>query len=354
MTSSLKKLTGMGGDVRKIAALLQKKAPPGHKLAYITEEEAQILKDRGGSGRPHEDTGIPSYEVEDTVQEQFGDFQPGGQTPQEVAASNADLYPRGELPQEPYTGTVFYPSERGMANVQPTATQQDIQNAYLAATTAPGDISLPPRTPTGREAFEMGAALGPEGAAPKPPAEPSLADQLSKTTGLSKDTLGRLGMAGLTGLLGARQAGRAAEAGQAGAQQMKALAAPYQQQGAQLQAQAQRGELTPAAQQSLRAMQAQAAQGIERRGGVGVMQAQQEIENLRQRLLQQQYDFGLKLSGIGDNIALGAIRTGMQADQYVNQLTSTYFNNIARIAAGGTPAEQTATRGATTQQIGVA
>ena len=33
MTSSLKKIIGMGGDVRKIAALLQSKAPKGHKLA---------------------------------------------------------------------------------------------------------------------------------------------------------------------------------------------------------------------------------------------------------------------------------------------------------------------------------
>jgi hypothetical protein len=67
---------------------------------------------------------------------------------------------------------------------------------------------------------------------------------------------------------------------------------------------------------------------------VGVQQGSQAVEALRQQLLQQQYDYGLKLSSIGDNIAMGAIKTGMQADQYANQLTSTYFNNIARIAAG--------------------
>jgi len=44
MASTLKKLTGMGGDVRKIAALLQKKAPPGHKLAYINDEEAALAQ----------------------------------------------------------------------------------------------------------------------------------------------------------------------------------------------------------------------------------------------------------------------------------------------------------------------
>jgi hypothetical protein len=147
----------------------------------------------------------------------------------------------------------------------------------------------------------------------------------------------RLGLAGITGLLGSRQAGKAAESGRAGAAQMQSIAAPYQQAGAQIQAQAQRGELTPQARQSLQAVQAQAAQGAERRGGVGAQQAQAQVEAFRQQLLAQQYDYGLKLSGIGDNIALGAIKTGLQADQYVNQLTNQYYGNIARVAFGSAP-----------------
>jgi hypothetical protein len=150
-----------------------------------------------------------------------------------------------------------------------------------------------------------------------------------------EDILGsRLGVAGITGLLGALQARKAGQGGQQGAQDIQKLAAPYQQTGQQLQAQAQAGALTPAGQQSLQALQAQVAQGVQARGGVGAQQAQAAVEQLRQQLLQQQYDYGLKLSGIGDNIAIGAIKTGMQADQYANQLTSSYFNNIARIASG--------------------
>ena len=57
----------MGTDVRKIAALLRAKAPEGHMLAYISPEEAQVLKDRGGSGKPHADTGIPSFELDDDL-----------------------------------------------------------------------------------------------------------------------------------------------------------------------------------------------------------------------------------------------------------------------------------------------
>ena len=154
---------------------------------------------------------------------------------------------------------------------------------------------------------------------------------------MSDETMKRLGLAGITGLLGSRQAGKAAAAGRAGSAQMQNIAAPYQQAGAQIQAQSQRGELTPQAQQSLQAVQAQAAQGAERRGGVGAQQVQAQVEAFRQQLLQQQYDYGLKLSGIGDNIALGAIKTGLQADQYVNQLTNQYYGNIARVAFGSAP-----------------
>ena len=118
---------------------------------------------------------------------------------------------------------------------------------------------------------------------------------------------------------------------------MMQMAAPYQKAGTEMQAKAQRGELMPVGQQSLQAAQAQMAQDIQRRGGVGAQQAQQQMANLRQQLLQQQYDYGLKLSGIGDNIALGAIRTGLQADQYVNQLTNSFYSNMAYIASGMSP-----------------
>jgi orotidine-5'-phosphate decarboxylase len=152
--------------------------------------------------------------------------------------------------------------------------------------------------------------------------------------------LARLGVAGVSALLGRNQTTAAREGAQQGRQEIEAVAAPYRQQGLQLQAQAQRGELTPQAQQSLQAVQAQAAQQAQRRGGVGVAQSQQQIENFRQQLLAQQYDLGLKISGIGDQIALGAIRTGMQADQYVNQLTGSYYGNIARSLYGAAPQAQ--------------
>lgn len=318
MASTLKKMTGMGGDVRKIAALLQKKAPAGHKLAYINDEEAALLKARGGSGKPHADTGIPSYQVEDTS---YGGYDiQGGQDYVPPAEPITPSYDIG------FGADQFAPSFAPAPVISSGAAGQDIQLSSF-----PQQIQAPASPDVARfqtaGARELERITGAP-AAPKPEGEMSRAD---------KEFYSRLGLAGTLGLIGSRTASRAAAQGRAGAQQMQALAAPYQKQGAEIQAQAQRGELTPAGQQSLQAARAQAAQAAEGRGGVGAVQAQQQVEAFRQQLLAQQYDYGLKLSGIGDNIALGAIKTGLQADQYVNQLNNSFYTNMAYIASGMSP-----------------
>ena len=316
MASSLKKLTGMGGDVRKIAALLQSKAPKGHKLAYINDEEAALLKSRGGSGKPHADTGIPSYELDDNLALQ-GDSSGG---PSEVAPTQA-TYGGDTLSSAAPVDIGFGPGSYSPP-VAPTG-----EAAQLSSFPKPIDTGVSPDA----------ARLQAEGGRQLADMQPTSDTGAKSNTGMSDETMKRLGLAGVLGALGNRQVQKAADSGQAGAQQLQSLAAPYQQSGAQLQAQAQRGELTPAAQQSLQAVQAQAAQSATNRGGVGAQQMQAQVEAFRQQLLAQQYDYGLKLSGIGDNIAMGAIKTGLQADQYVQQLTNNYYSNIARVAFGSAP-----------------
>ena len=173
-------------------------------------------------------------------------------------------------------------------------------------------------------------APGPEVSAPAP-------------GGMSDATKAKLGISGLEALLGASQVRAAQSQGQAAKQALQAQAAPYQQQGQQLLAASQRGELTPANQQVLQAAQAQAAQNIATRGGVGGMQAQNQINALQQQLLTSQLNLGLQLQSVGDKIAQGAIQAGVQADQYVNNLTSSYAMNIARTLAGGLPGGTTTT-----------
>jgi len=337
MATAIKNLTRMGTDVRKIAALLRAKAPEGHMLAYISPEEAQVLKDRGGSGKPHADTGIPSFELDDDLALQGdtgasstpspkadstnygGDTQYGGQP----ATTGGDLTP---------LTSYNIPESQPIPNVQ-AQPQQAIEpvQGYVQTPTAP--VS----TPSGAYNPALDAGQGDYPSTGKIGQEATTKDT---GKGMSDQTMKQLGIAGLGALLGASQARKAAASGQAGAQQLQQLATPYQVQGQQLQAQAQAGNLTPAGQQSLQALQAQVAQGAQARGGVGVQQGAAAVEALRQQLLAGQYQLGLQVSSIGDKIAQGAIQTGMQADQYVNSLTSSYFNNIARIA-GGVPTSVT-------------
>lgn len=342
--SQIKKLTRLGSDTRKIAALLQAKAPKGEMLAYISPQEAALLKSRGGSGKPHADTGIPSFQMESDFSEAYmadmgnefqepyqADFSPSqfsiGQLPEGISASQ-------DLMQNP----AFAPLRQGLDS--PTSRDAAVRDlmtdpryGYLFEGTRfqpsggagptpsviagrPSDV-VPPTSATGA----TGGGAGGGGGISK-----TVADAL----GIQARDVPLLGLAGIQAVLGNRQAGRAQRQGQQARREMEAMAAPYRQKGEQLQAQAARGELTPQAQQSLAAAQAQAAQGATARGGVGAAQVANQMEALRQQLLQSQADYGLKLSGIGDQIALGAIREGMQADQFVNQLTSSYMNNIMR------------------------
>jgi len=320
MATSLDTISGIGANARKLARLLQAKAPEGHMLAYINPREAALLKAHGGSGEPEPETGIPSFEdTPPPVQESV--FDPTGTS---EGSYSADTF-------APDTMTYGGVGEAARSPV-PTSGNlgTDIQlSSFQEAQPTP---TAPTPTADLARAQQELESIGRE-----PEKEKSLIKQAAEKTGLKEDTLARLGIAGVMGLLGSRAASAAAKSGQAGAQQIQALATPYQQQGQQLQAQAQRGELTPQAMQSLQAAQAQAAQGIERRGGVGVAQAQMQIEQLRQQLLQQQYDYGLKLSGIGDNIALGAIKTGLEADRYVQGINNQFYQNMAYIASGMTP-----------------
>jgi len=321
MVSAVRKLTSVGGDVRQIARLLQKKAPPGHMLAYINQEEADLLKARGGSGKPHADTGVPSFEDEEAGYDSF-------QTPVTQTQTN--------LPDVPTDSA----SPAIDVTAQPSVPEQyaEYGAGRQAAEAYRPEFDIPQQYQqygAGRQYADQAAALA--GVQPtEAKAGFNLADEVKKLN-LSEETLKKLGIGGLQALVGGLQARQAAQAGQAGKEEMAAMAAPYRAQAQDMIAKAQRGELTPVGQQQLQAVQAQAAQGAEKRGGVGAQQSMAQVEAFRQQLLQQQYDYGLKLSGIADNIMTGAIKVGMQADQYVNQLTSNYFNNIARTMYGAAP-----------------
>ena len=341
MASALRKMTSVGADVRQIAALLQAKAPQGHMLAYITPQEAALLKAQGGSGEIQADTGIPSFEVGATGGESYGEYYDNTSAPLESYSGPSGAEESATVGLPGYGSETISappPPEISIFGNQPVNYQTEFGGAFIPET--PSTYAEVGQPTTTAELQTLAGRLGPTGEVPKAPAEGGYADQLSKALGISKGDLGKLGVAGIQGLLTGRTVSQAKEEGRSGKREIQAVAAPYQAKGQELQAAAQRGELTPTGQQAIAAARAQAAQGAERRGGVGAQQMEAQVQALRTQLLQQQYDYGLKLSGIGDQMALGAIRTGMQADQYANQLTASYFSNMTRTIYGQPPDKQ--------------
>ena len=348
--ATLKKMTRVGADVRQIARLLQAKAPENHMLAYITPEEAQLLRDRGGSGMPDPETGVPSFApAYDYGSTENPVYDYGPEPTQQLSSlpvasveAQAPVQETSFAPQNYYnygdSGGFYGMQEKGSSFAQPYSEGQGFQaspNLLYATPQLPTVISVP--QPEALQPLEGSKTLG------------ERYSDLAKSLGIEKKDLSLLGITGVSALLGERTARKAAQQGQRGKAEIQALAQPYQTRGAELQRQAQAGELTPVARQQLQAAQAQAAQAASARGGVGAQQTAARIEAIRNQLLQQQNDYGMKLTSIGDQIALGAIRTGLQADQYANQLTSSYFTNIMRTLAGTptvTQTTQTTTTGA--------
>jgi hypothetical protein len=320
--SELRKMTRMGGDLRKIARLLQDKGRNGDTiLAHINPREAALLREQGGSGDINPETGLP----------EFSDWSEGS-SGYDAAPPEPDY---SNVPEGLFEGAAYTPDsipdftigQSSGGGIDLTAGQTSPQETFAArgaaAGVTPTDYSLAGvRPPTALGEPIAGPKAGPSQA----PAEKGFLESLS---GADKT---RLGLAGIQGLSTALMARKAQAGAQRGAEQIRQVGAPYTQQGLAERAAAQRGELTAVGQQQLDAMRARAAQAGVARGGVGVAQQQRAEEDLRQRLNAARESFGLQLSQMGDKYTMDAIKAGMQADAEVNQLYNQMFGNLARIA----------------------
>jgi hypothetical protein len=300
-------------------------------LAHITPKEAEILKAAGGSGTINPDTGLLEFfDGESAPVYDFGDVR--AEAPPPAPTVSAPVYDYGDVraeapiqapvetaPTGGYTGGGIK-AQPGLPDIPPEGLQGVRSLAYQ------GGSILPPSL-TGAPAVATQATPAQPTTTP-PPQEKSFFDKLTT------EQMARLGLTGGLGLYGATQAKRGAQQAQAASAEQKAVGAPYQAKGQELIRAAESGELTPTSQQQLQALQARLAQGAESRGGVGAAQVAAQTEAYRQQLLSQQYNLGLQVSNIGDQIALGAIRTGLQADQALNQASTNFYTNLAAIGAG--------------------
>lgn len=368
-------------DLKKIAQTLAKKGRGGDSmLVHITPREAGMLKEAGGAGTVNPDTGLMEF-YEDTyfspsragsvdvdastyysprssstsvVPTDFGFETASTYTP---AGSQYNLMKYGGEPDirtggyrtpavsSSYTGAVSPPSISGVGDAT------DSLSLYQArANQLPGGVGLRAPIAGVGEGISLQQARAAAPSAPYTPGaystipevqqalqrEPSFTERL-KATATSPKTLEQLGLAGLQAIPGILASRQAAAQGRQAKAELQTMAEPYKRRGETMIAQAERGELTPVEQQQIQALQARAAQGVAGRGGVGAEQMAAQVEAFRQQLLANKYDMGIKVANIGDQIAAGAIRTGLSADQYVNELTNTYFTNIARSFYGQPP-----------------
>jgi len=310
--SELRKMTRMGGDLRKIARLLQDKGRNGDTiLAHINPREAALLREQGGSGEINPETGLP----------EFSDWSEGS-SGYDAAPPEPDY---SSVPEGLFEGAAYIPEVSGYElPVTPLTTQRGAS----AFDTGFARSATPEPTPS--QFAITRPEFSPSLAGPAPAPQPAEKGFLESLSGGDK---ARLGLGALGGLQTALTARKARQGAQQAAQQIRDIGAPYQQRGLAEQAAAARGELTPVNQQLLDAQRARAAQAGVARGGVGIAQQQRAEEDLRNRLLAAQQDFGLKLSGIGDQYTARAIQEGIRADAEISNLFSNYYGNLTRLAA---------------------
>lgn len=309
-------------DLPALAELLRSKGKGKDTiLAHINPKEAELLKRRGGSGEINPDTGLPMFENEmDFAPAENVMYTPGEQA--QPIASDVAQVPQVEAPQQSQVGGV-----------------QDAID--MAAGPSAGAVPIGQQLPTGG-----GTAYSPTNipfTAPElqrlttgeAPAQPSFTDRASAALGnvTTQQLVKALGLGGL-GVLGARNANVAGTQNTQATDELRAIAKPYQTQGQEMIGAAQRGELTPQSQQAFQAAMAQANQSLANRGGVGQAQVQQQMANLYNQLLQNQYSYGLQVANIGDNIAMGAIKQGLTLDQNLQRTTQNFYAQLAAIASG--------------------
>ena len=336
----------LGMDLPALAEMLRAKGRgKDTMLAHITPKEAALLKRRGGSGTTNPDTGLPEFD---------DGFDFGGPTYQELGYTPSPEQAAAPVatPEQMQAGGYNIPSasQPSAAPQAPVASYDPMQAGQegFSYSGSPGQQISPTQTAytpdkqgmSGADilAFQQGNyPVTPAGAPGATGAKPDTLDKLKEylTSEKGVNTLSRLGLTAGLGAFGASQARKAGTQTQAATAEQKAIGQPYTQQGQQLVNQAQQGTLSAASQQALDAAKAQVNQGIANRGGVGSQQASNQIGNLYQSLLDNQYKYGLQIMQIGDNITIGAIKSGLQLDTQLQATTNNFYAQLASIAAGG-------------------
>lgn len=334
-------------DLKQIAKELAGKGRGGDSmLVHITPKEAYMLKNAGGAGTINPDTGLLEFYDGGYKLSDYADFDAPNVSTGGYATSGAASVPTPDYePISPYSFSSnapqvdLTPPETAQYYTQEVPQQTLYPTVNFTPRPAPIDISTDTGFIPSTRTLDVQSPYGP-GSPTEYGFEPMSLSERVKSTLTSPRVLENITMGGLAALPGIIASRNAQVQGQRARADMEKMATPYRQRSAELLAQAQSGELSAGEQQQIQAMQARLAQGAAGRGGPGAEQALNQLEVFRQQLLTDKYRLGLQVAGIADQIATGAIKAGLQADQYVSELTGNYFANAMQMAMQGMTGNQ--------------
>lgn len=341
----MKSVVGMGGmgDARELAEMLRQLGRGNDTvLAHITPEEAQMLKDMGGSGTINPDTGLP----------EFLDVYGGYDVPSyDVEAQPGGFYGQTErATYNPFTDqTRLYSEDISTAQPGPDGSYEDFYQRAFRGTVTPSEQG-PQFQPFGRDVeAQTGGFYGgrapraEEFAAAYPQLQPGVVqrgaqaveDIATKTRELARQypNVARLLSTGATTLPALLQASRARQAGEAAAEQFRRLGEPLRTQGETLRQQAVAGGLTPqqaAAQEAQRARLRQAASGRGTTTGTQAAMIENQLARARSEMAQTNLNNAIRLLNLANAYDEEAIRAKLASDQRINTLVGNIFANLGR------------------------
>jgi len=245
-------------DLAAIASMLQGKGRGKDTiLAHITPREADILKAAGGSGTTNPETGLlefqevdsyvgepyttvydpPSYDIgfgpdvyEAPGGGQFGPSPTNAEIEQQIGYQPTQVTPQA-APTSAYTGGGLR-AKPGLPDIPAEGLPGVRSLAYQG-----GAIVPPPAPVVTTPSGEIDIGFGAGKYAPAPQEKPFF-DKMTT------EQMVRLGLAGGLGIYGAQQAKKGGQQAQQAATEQRAVGAPYQAKGQELQRAAQAGELT--------------------------------------------------------------------------------------------------------------
>ena len=126
----------MATKILEAKKILEQYAPAGEFLAYISKEEAELLKSLGSSGTPVEETGIPSFQLpsylEDTAKDYAKQATGAYSVPIDTSKFTGQQFVAGE---DPLQTSAINLAQQGVGSYSPylTAAQANVGAAGTAA-----------------------------------------------------------------------------------------------------------------------------------------------------------------------------------------------------------------------------